>query len=193
MGRHTATNQPTDQGNVGQGDATDTPPLNQQSTDNDSQSQVDPDIETLGEGGKKALVAERKARKEAENRLKELEPLADELRKRQEAEKTESQRSAEALTAERDARARAETNLLRYTIGADKGVPAKLIKFLTGTTKEEIEQAADELLAEVGANKPVMPGRPTERMANGQPSASGLDDKDPMALIAMGRGQTPTK
>lgn len=166
------------------------PPPKTRSADNDYQSSNQGDNEPLGEGGKRALDAERKARREAEARLKEMEPIAAELAKRQEAEKTESQRNTEALSAERDARTKAETTLLRYQVGAAKGVPSKLVRFLTGDTKEEVEAAADELLAELAMVKPAMPGRPTERMTNGQPSSSGLDDMDPMALIAKGRGQT---
>ena len=147
------------------------------------------DDETLGEPGKKALDAERKARRDAENRLKELEPLAEEARKRAEADKTEAQKAAEALGAERDARTKAETSLLRYTVAADKGVPSNLVKFLSGTTKEEVEQSATELLAELGTTKPSMPGRPTERLTNGKPSNTNkLDSVSPEDLIRMGRG-----
>lgn len=148
--------------------------------------------EPLAQGGRKALTAERARVKELQDRLKELEPLAESARKREEAEKTETQKLNDALAGERDARTKAETLLLRYTVGSDKKVPAGLIPFLTGTTKEEIEQAADALLAELG-DRPQMPGRPAERMTDGRPSTSGLEGKDPMALIAMGRGQDTSK
>lgn len=149
----------------------------------------EPDDEVLGEGGKKALQAERKARKELESKLKELEPLAKAAQDAEEANKTEIQKATEAMVRERDARKLAETALMIQTVGADKGVPAKLIKFLTGTTKAEVESAADELLAAMGDNKPTMPGRPTERMVNGKPSGNQLDALDPVTLIRMGRGE----
>jgi hypothetical protein len=145
--------------------------------------------EVLGEGGKNALVAERKARKELEARLKELEPLAKAAKEREEAEKTEAQKLNEALAGEREARTTAEAELLRYVIGAEKKVPAELVKFLAGTTKDEVEQSADALLAAVADNRPTMPGRPAERMVNGRPSTSSLDTLDPAALIALGRDQ----
>lgn len=145
----------------------------------------------LGESGKKALDEERKARREAEARLKELEPLADEARKKAEGEKSELTKAQEALVTERDARTKAETALLRFEVGADKNVPLKLIRFLHGTTKEEVEASADALLAEVGTNtKPTLPTRPTERLSSGQPSSS-LEEDDPIALIEKARGRDP--
>lgn len=148
--------------------------------------------EPLGESGKKALDTERKARRDAEAKLKELEPIVAAHREREESEKSETTKLNEALAGERDARTKAEQTLLRYTVGTDKGVPPKLIKYLTGTTQEEIEQSADELLAEVGTAKPGMPGRPAERMVEGRPSSSKLDQDDPVTLIRKGRGELPT-
>jgi hypothetical protein len=147
--------------------------------------------EVLGEGGKKALAAERARVKELNDRLKELEPLAKAHADAQESAKSETTKLNEALTSERDARTKAEVALLRHTIAADKGVPSDLVKFLTGSSKEEIEQSAAELLDAVGNNKPAMPGRPVERMVNGRPSTSSLDKDDPVTLIRKGRGELP--
>jgi hypothetical protein len=144
----------------------------------------------MGEPGKKALEAERKARRDAEAKLKELEPLAEEARQKADAEKTELTKAQEALVSEREARTKAENELLRYVVGADKGVPPKLLRFLHGTTKEEVEASADALLAEVGNNKPTLPTRPTERLSSGKPSSS-LEDDDPIALIEKARGRDP--
>lgn len=153
--------------------------------------------EPLGEPGKRALDAERTQRKELERRLKELEPLAKAAQEREEAEKSETTKLNEALASERGARSKAEADLLRYTVGIAKAVPANLIGHLTGSTKEEIEQSADALLAAVGDARPQLPGRPTERangrMTDGKPSRSTLDDEDPIALIRMGRGQETPK
>lgn len=151
--------------------------------------------DTLAEGGKKALEAERRARRDAEDRLKELEPLAEEARKRADADKTEAQKLTESLDTERKARTVAETALLRYQVAADKGVPANLVRFLTGDDKAAVEEAAALLLKEIGAggeDRPSVPGRPTERMSSGRPSTA-LDDEDPMALVAKARGQSPPK
>lgn len=170
--------------------ATDAPPTQpEQNTTSPTHTNGD---EPLGESGKRALEAERKARRDVEAKLKELEPLVAAHREREEADKSETTKLNEALAGERDARTKAELSLLRYTIAADKGISPKHVKFLTGSTKEEIEQSADELLAEFGTPKPGMPGRPTDRMVEGRPSKSNLDTDDPVTLIRKGRGELPT-
>lgn len=157
-----------------------------------------PPDEPLGEPGKRALDAERRKATELERRVKELEPLAKAAQEREEADKSETTKLNEALAGERTARTKAEADLLRYTVGVAKGVPANLIGHITGATKEEVEQSADALLEALGEARPQIPGRPTERstngrMANGQPSKSTLDEEDPIALIRRGRGQEAPK
>lgn len=138
-------------------------------------------------GLKSALDAERKARREAEARAKALEPYEKQLKEAEEAGKSELTKATEALATERDARTKAETALLRFQVGADKGVPVKLVQFLSGSTKEEIEASADTLLAEIGnGDRPATPGRPTERVVSNKPSST-LDNDDPMALIRKAR------
>lgn len=129
----------------------------------------------LGEGGKKALAAERKARKELEARLKDLEPLAAKAREAEDADKSEVQRAREAHATESAARKAAEAKLLRFEVGADKGVPGNLLRFLHGDTREELEEAADALLTEMGGKdagppKPKPGDRPRARLEGGQPS-----------------------
>lgn len=142
-------------------------------------------------GLKSALKAEREARRAADARVKELSPFEKAVKDAEEASKSETTKLNEALNGERDARTKAERDLLRFTVAADKGVPANLVKFLSGTSKEEIEQSATELLAELGTAKPTMPGRPTERLVDGRPSKSTLERDDPVTLIRKGRGEIP--
>jgi uncharacterized protein (DUF885 family) len=144
-------------------------------------------------GLKAAFKAERDRRKALEGQIKELEPLAKAAKDAEEANKSEVQKATEKLAKETEARRLAEQALMIQTVGSEKGVPANLIKFLTGTTKAEVEAAADELLSAMGDAKPSMPGRPTERMVNGKPSGNQLDGLDPVSLIRMGRGQSPLK
>lgn len=150
-------------------------------------------------GLRKALQSERQLRRTAQGRVKELEPFEKAIKDAEEANKSELQKINEALSGEREARTKAEAQLLRYSVGVAKSVPSTLIGHLTGSTKEEVEASADALLAALGEARPQIPGRPTERMPNarsadGKPVRSTLDDEDPMALIRMGRGQTtPSK
>lgn len=137
-------------------------------------------------------VARRKIKRsnqEAANlraRLKELEPLAAKAREFEEASKSEQQKLTEALEAERSARTKAESTLLRYEVGAEKGVPPTLMRFLSGNTREEVEEAADVLLKEMGNGRGKPPGPPPERITSGAASSAD-DDLDPLALYTRAR------
>lgn len=133
----------------------------------------------LGEGGKKALAAERKKRKELEAAIRDLEPLAKKAREAEDANKTEIDRAREAHATEAGLRKAAESKLLRFEVGADKGVPGNLLRFLHGETREELEEAADALLTEIGSKdtgKPKPPAdRPRARLEGDQASATHAD------------------
>lgn len=94
--------------------------------------------ETLGEGGKKALSAERDARKAAEK------ALAD-MRGEFEAFKTSMSEQISKLTEDRDASA---LKALRGEILHASGVPDRLAAYVQGKTKEELEASAKQVLAD---------------------------------------------
>ena len=116
----------------------------------------------LGEGGVKALQAERDARKAAEKALSEREARIKELEdatksdedKRNErfAALEKSDREKDQAIAERDAR------LLRYEVAAAKGLDLRAALRLTGSTREEIEKDADEFKASFASAAGVIPG-----------------------------------
>lgn len=121
------------------------------------------------DGLKKALEAERKARRaeakrasEFEKRLGELEPKEKQFQERLTALETELQ--SERLTT------------LKTKVSADKGVP---VSALVGETQEELEEFADSLLAWRGEQpKP----KPTTGLKSG---ASSSDSRlDPMEKAA---------
>ena len=130
------------------------------------------DGDKLGEGGLKALKAEREARAKAEKDLAERDRRIKEL---EDAGKSEDQKRIERLEAleKSDAEKAAtlaakDAMLLRYEIAADKGIDLKAAARLQGTTREEIAADADEL------KKLLSPGRSgdgtqfhREREANG--------------------------
>lgn len=78
--------------------------------------------------------------------LGELKSKADKLDELEDASKSEAQRNAERIAALETELATERQNTLRHNIARDKGVPAHRI---TGTTKEELEESADNYLAEV--------------------------------------------
>lgn len=98
----------------------------------------------LGENGKRALAAEREARKSAEKDLKAALARIGELEAGIEA----SEQKHTAEIGERDAQisalslARTRDQVLR-----EKGVPDGLADFVQGDSREELEATADKLLA----------------------------------------------
>jgi hypothetical protein len=112
----------------------------------------------LGAGGKKALDAEREARKAAEKKLREYED------KEKTALQLANERAAEAEK-ERDAE---RFGRMRDKVANAKGVPSSS---LTGTTEEELTASADELIAWRDQNKPPPPPKRDKVPA---PGAGGL-------------------
>lgn len=101
----------------------------------------------------KALAAQK-------SEIKELKAKARKLDELEEATKTETQRLAERADAEFNRAQQAETELLRYKVATDPkfNIPPNAMKFLTGTTREEIEASAKDVLELIGdAGKPRAP------------------------------------
>lgn len=127
----------------------------------------------LGDAGKRALDAERKARKAAEKRAAEAEAL---IRAAEDAEKSEAERlqtqiaelsrQAEAATARAD----------RFEVAAAKGLSASQARRLVGATREELEADADEMKAEFGLDREPVRRAPREDL---KPGASNEDDTPP--------------
>lgn len=96
--------------------------------------------------------------REQEKRAKDNADAAKRLAEIEDAQKTESQKAADALTREKNRADAAEAALLRFEVAADQGVPANAIKFLTGSSREEIEASAKDVLELIGdAGKPRSP------------------------------------
>lgn len=119
--------------------------------------------EGLGDAGKRALDAERQARKDLEAKVKDLEPLAAKAKELEDASKTEQQKLAEQLEAAKAEGTQSSASLLRLEVALEKapeGTPVKrvrtLAKRLSGSTREELEADADELFAEFSSG-PVVP------------------------------------
>lgn len=103
--------------------------------------------EELGEAGKRALEAERKARRAAEKRAQELEAKVKEA---EDAEKTELEK-LQGQVADLTKRAEAsEAKATRFEVAAEKGLSLAQARRLVGSTKEELEADADAMRAELG-------------------------------------------
>lgn len=85
--------------------------------------------------------------REWERRAKDNSAAAARLAQLEESQKTESQRLADALEAERRRASEAEQSLLRYRVATTKNLRPELIDRLRGSTEEELAEDAERLLA----------------------------------------------
>lgn len=127
----------------------------------DQDGSESPEDEKLGEGGLKALQAEREARSQAEKQIADLNARIKEF---EDAQKTDEEKQSEAeLERQKQfeetaaAKAKAEAQLLRYEVAASKGIDLKFVNRINGSTKEELEADADAFLELLGNASPSSP------------------------------------
>ena len=102
----------------------------------------------LGDGGKKALDAERRRAATAEKQAKDLKAQLDAINT---ANLTEVERAQRTATEAQSRLAEYERTNLRQKVALEKSVPASLVGRLVGDTEDEIAADADALLALVNA------------------------------------------
>lgn len=138
------------------------------------------DPSALGDPGKKALDAERTARREAEKRAKEL---ADRLQEIEDAEKSELQKIQERAEAAEKAASQHERELMRLQIAHEKGLTPAQAKRLSGDDREALAADADELLELLSPpeQEPPPGGRP-KTLHSGNAADGKSDSFDPEAL-----------
>lgn len=171
-----------------QGDGTES------STDKGAKPAAKADDE-LGDSGKRALQEERKARRDAEKQLKDLNTR---LQQFEDSQKTELQKAIErAEAAEKGATSMRVANA-RLMAAATHNLPADLIDILGDGTEEEIDARA-KLLAEKLAGAAPKPDpqadpkpastRPVESLTPGaKPASQPKEDPDAWLRALSGRG-----
>lgn len=109
----------------------------------------EPKVEEQPKVGKSPIEkALEKANKEAETyRLK--------LKKYEDRDKTDAEKLEERATSAETRAVAAEGKLLRLEVASSKGLPAELVARMQGSSREELEADADELLTLVKPVKPV--------------------------------------
>ena len=110
--------------------------------------------------------------REQEKRAKDNADAAKRLAEIEEASKTEAQKAADRLAAAEKAATEASSSLARLEVALAKGLTPSQAKRLVGSTREELEADADELLKDIGdAARPRAPKPdPTQgRVPNGTP------------------------
>ena len=129
--------------------------------------------EGLGEGGKKALSAEREARKAAEKTAAELKAKLDEIEQANLSDLEKAQQAAKAAT---DRLAEIEATSRRQKVAIEKGVPAKWVDRLRGDTEEELAADADQILADI-QQSPTTPKPDLSQGSQGTPQPATTADK----------------
>lgn len=126
----------------------------------------------LGEGGKRAIAAEREARKAAEDAARALQAELDQIKQAQMSDLERAQAEAKAAG---EAAAKAQSEALRWRIAAKYGISDEDAEtFLTGTDEAALTTQA-ERLASLATNTPTTPKPDRTQGGTGEPPALNSD------------------
>lgn len=123
----------------------------------------------LGDAGKRAIDAERKARSAAEKNAKDLQSKLDEIERANMSELEKAQQAAQSAQAELT---QYQARAMRQQVALSKGIPAALVDRLQGDTEDDLNADADALLALINAPKspkpdPTAGGHGTDNTSSG--------------------------
>lgn len=113
---------------------------------------------------------------------KEAETLRLKLREYEDRDKTEQQKLTERAEAAERKAAEVELRALRLEVAAEKGLTASQAKRLIGSTRDELESDADEMLADL------RPGRPAGDAGQGPRGEAPKGDMNSLIRRAAGVG-----
>lgn len=134
-------------------------------------------------------AAETDWKKEArkwEQRAKEAQAFkdaAEKWREYEQSQKSEHEKLAEQLAAAEASAKDATARLIKYEVAATKGVPADALDLLHGSTREELEAAADKLLSLIADQS--KPKTPIPDANQGKPAPAALGQIDEATLKTM--------
>lgn len=120
----------------------------------------------------KALAKANEEAKQARLKVKEFE----------DRDKTETERVAEKAAELEKNLTTAQADAVRFEIALDKGLTKSQAKRLVGSSREELEADAEELLADLGT-KPIIPSRPSGQGGGSAPSDAS-ETRSPADLAA---------
>lgn len=145
-------------------------------------------VEELPQWARDAITKANKEAASNRTKVRELEPLAKKAKELEDANKTESQKLGEERDQHKGRADSAELTALRLEVALDKGLTKTQAKRLLGTTREELEADAEELVASFKPGDEEPKGgparRPTERLRGGGSPGSEPDETDPRKLAA---------
>lgn len=126
-------------------------------------------------------------REEAKAAKKDAAAAREKVKEFEDKDKSEAQRLQDRAETAEKSLAAAERLVLVSEVALEKGLTPAQAKRLIGTTKEELEADADELLAsfkqETGGQE--LTGRPRERLRPGAVPAAEAEETDPEKLAAL--------
>jgi hypothetical protein len=99
-------------------------------------------------------------------------------REYEQSQKSEHEKLQERLDALQAEATQATARLMRYEVASEKGIPAEAIDLLTGSSRDELEAAADKLLALI-ANQSKTTTKPD--LNQGKPTNAGVSTADQFA------------
>lgn len=133
---------------------------------------ADPAPTDLGDAGKRALEAERKAKRDAERRAAEAEARVKEF---EDSQKSELEKAAARAEAAEKAAAEAQAKALRLEIAEEMKVPSNLRRFLTGTDEDSLREQAESLVNELAAAMEASRTTPRPDVSQGAKPANAAD------------------
>jgi hypothetical protein len=159
--------------------------------------------DSLGDAGKRALEAERRARREAEQQLKKVRAeaarnaeAAQRLQESEDLGKTELEKLAEQVKHLQAENETSKLRAMRSEVARTTGVPVEL---LTATTDDDLTAQAEALKewadAEAEKHKPKAPAKPApakpkEKLRSGAENGkSGMSREDVVAAVLSRRGK----
>ena len=120
-------------------------------------------------------------------RLKEAETAETKLKEIEDAKKSDLEKAAEKTKSLEDKATKAETDLLRLRVALRKGLTETQAKRLLGSTEEELEADADELLESFKPSDDAKGkgpgGRPKANLKGGGDPSDEPEENDPRKLV----------
>jgi hypothetical protein len=132
-----------------------------------SEPQGSPEIDWKAEARKWETRA--KADHEAANQWREFET----------SQKSEVEKMADELARFKAEASESSTKLLKFEVASQKGIPTDALDLLHGTTRQELESAADKLLSLIADQS--KPNTPKPDLNQGKPSSGGQSTGDQFA------------
>lgn len=138
-----------------------------------SQEGTSDKTDQLGEPGKAALSAERKARREAEKQLKEL---TSRLQAIEDKDKSELEKAQSRVAELEKQYGEERAQRLRLSVASQHSIPAEYVDLLTATDEEGLEQQAARVAQLVKASSaPEFARNPGQGAGNGEPVKPSVD------------------